>query len=282
MSKKLQNLKEQHAIEEHQLRIGEFTEQQKEETLLFVGKLQAVSVIAKALNSQEVRALELFQQEGRYRHLGFDNFVEFLNSDYSKVTKNQYYDRIKLLEAEGDSRFDLMNEVGVSLSTRKLLAAGNYEAITIDGDTLKIGEETADLSNVRLVRTLIESYANDLKRLSGENATKQKKIETFESQIEEGAKQLETLRRQVDQKGQTEYGAIFTTTILKLSEFVKFVGKLSDAEKQEFAETALGTISVQFGLLSKAFGVNRSLTANPETGIDPLVEKVMADGFDDE
>lgn len=178
MNDKLQKLKEKHELEEYQVQVDSFNESQKEESLIFLGQIRAVGALARGFSSQEIRALELFQQENRYRHLGFSTFVEFLNSDYCpKITKAQFYERLALLNAEGNQVFDLLNEIGVAASTRKLLAAGEYDAIIFDGDKVRIGESEAALSDVRAVRALIESYADDCKRLKDENKKQTEKIE---------------------------------------------------------------------------------------------------------
>jgi hypothetical protein len=280
MKKELKELETKQAIEKHQFQIEHFTETQKNETLIFVGKLQAVSSMRRALNSQELRGLQIFQKEERHFHLGFETFVDFLNSEYSPTTKSQYYERIKILETEGDQVFDLLSEVGVAVSTRKLLASGNYDAITIENGILKIGEETADLSNAKLVRSLIESYADDCKKLTAKSAKDLEKIEKLEKTIENGRSDYEQLQRRID-ADETPREKTFSKLV---SSFNQFIGTLPNLEESE-TEKAEANLEMIWYLLErsrKTLGSNKTFTSGDTSSLDPLVADVDFDDIDEE
>lgn len=277
---KLEELEKQQAIEKHNFQIDHFTQQRVTESWKFVGKLLAVSSMRRAINSQELLGLKLFQSEERYKEIGFDNFVEFLNSEHSPCTKSQYYERIKLLESEGEQAFDLLNEFGVSNSVRKLLSSGNYDAIEIVDGVLTIGDQTADLSNAKLVRSLIESYADDCKRLTTENAKKQTKLETAEKTITDGFAEVEKLKRAASERDQFE--TILTKLMLDLRNFAKVCKELSEEQKAEKTEDSLRCVAEGYYEVADALGSGKQLTTKDKSDIDNIIDTVLDTDFDDD
>lgn len=152
------------------------------EALMFVGGVRAISNLSEKLSAQTVRAYEAFEQSKGYKALGYATFVEFLESPRSSMSKSQYYDRLGALTAEGDAAYDLLNNLNVPLSRRKLLAEG---AVQVEGDTLIVGEERVPLGDrrrvVEAIRTLAESSA----------AQKVK--------IDKGTEQLKKVRKERDE-----------------------------------------------------------------------------------
>ncbi len=283
MKDKLEKLKEDHQIEVHKMRVADATDSRKARAFMFLGGVHAVNKLVKSLDSNFLRGIQAIEEEKLYVDLGFDVFVDFLDSEYSPMSKSTYYNKIKILETEGDNVFNLMNEIGVSVATRKLLAAGNYDAISFDGDQLKIGEETADLSNIKMVRALIEAYATDLKKVTGDAETKQAKLEKAELVITAGTKELSNLQRKIDAEKSEGYGGKFARLILELSNFASFANSLSDAEKADKRDFALKTIADQFGYISESFGVSYNLTTgNASADLDELTAQIISEGFEDE
>ena len=281
MADKLTKLKEQHQIEEHQFLTDEHKQQQRDNALMILGGIRVADKIATSISSQVMNALITFQDERMYLNFGFDNFVDFLqNSEVSPMSKGEFYKRKEIFEAEGEKLFDLMNEVGVSFATRKLLSSGNYDAISFDGDKLKIGDQEADISNARLVRALLESYADDYKRVKTESEKAKVKLKTAEGTITSGYQQIELLQKQLD-GGKESYDSVLTKLIVDLSSFAQIVEKLSDPEKKDKADFALRTLSHQFSFISDAFGMKKTLTTGENIEVDGLTQKVLDEGFDD-
>lgn len=120
-------------VEEH---LAEFSHQETMEAALWLGRAQAVDRISVALSSQVIRFLEMFEKTKAYRALGYNNFVAFLNnSGLHEVTKNRYYDRIKLLNKEGDPVFDALTIAGVPITVRGYLEPGD---VTIEGESIVV------------------------------------------------------------------------------------------------------------------------------------------------
>ncbi len=283
MSKdKLQKLENDHQIAKHTVLTDEYKQKSRDNALLILGGIRVADKIANSISSQVMNALITFQDQQMYLNFDCDNFVEFLEtSDYAPMSKHQFYKRKEIFEAEGEKLFDLMNEVGVSFATRKFLSSGNYDAISFDGDKLKIGDQEADISNARLVRSLIESYADDYKRVKTESDKAKEKLTKAEATINAGYKKVEDLQKQLDGTPKQTYGAILTKTLVQFSEFTEFVEKLSDEEKAEYAGVALRSFSVQFTHLSNAFGVKKALKKlDTDDAINKLVDSVT-DDFED-
>jgi hypothetical protein len=180
MSEKLAELQTKHQKEQHQLQVDDYSEKKKQEAYIFLGEIRAVGKIANALKSQEIKAIEAIQNNKLYLDLGFETFASFLASDLVPISKNRFYDATKLLEAEGEQLFDLLNEVGVAKSVRKLLASGDYEAIQIEDNKILVGNQEADLGSVQTVKKIIDAYVNqcvtlETKLQKGEEDNKRRK-----------------------------------------------------------------------------------------------------------
>jgi hypothetical protein len=114
------------------------------EALIWLGRVQAADRIAETLRSETMRAMILVEEQNKYKALGFPTFVAFLRSPHSPLTKNQYYDRKKLLLKEGDQLFNLYPSLGISVQRRKLLGEGQ---VSLDGETVTVknGEEQIEV-----------------------------------------------------------------------------------------------------------------------------------------
>lgn len=89
------------------------------------------------------------------------------------MTKHEFYKRKEIFEAEGEKVFDLLNEVGMPLSKRRLLGKGN---IQLDGETvIVLDRETGEEISIELTNKsrLLET----LTALADANADKSKKLE---------------------------------------------------------------------------------------------------------
>ena len=125
------------------------TSVKNDEALMYLGGIGAIKSLADKLSSQTVRALEAFGESKGYEALGFATFADFLNeSPYSPMKKSVYYERLSALEAEGDGTYNLLNNLGVPLSKRKLLTDGTVQ---VEGDMLVVGAERIPLHDRRRV-----------------------------------------------------------------------------------------------------------------------------------
>lgn len=281
MADKLQNLKEKHQLEEYELLSDEFKQKRRDNALLILGGIRVADKIANSISSQVMNALITFQSEQMYLTLGFDNFVDFLEkSEVSPMTKNQFYKRKEIYELEGGKLFDLMNEIGVSLATRKLLSAGNYDAVTIEGDMLKIGDETADLSNARLVRSLIESYAEDCKRLNSESEKKQIKLEKAEKQITALSNELNSFKKTNDKPEETIIFEAYLQAENSMKNLIKAVKSASPTKREKSADTYIKNLYAVFYAVKEAFG--RGSLQLEDSQVEGEFKEILSGMNDDE
>src|SRR5690242_7718311 len=70
------------------------------------GVIRAVTAIGKFLSANAFRGLQQWLDQGKYKAFGYSDITHFLNEcPRSPMTKNQYYDRLALIEREGDEGY---------------------------------------------------------------------------------------------------------------------------------------------------------------------------------
>lgn len=140
-----------------------------------VGAAKALDYLAQTLNAQALRHWEGFQQAEGYKQYGCKTFVEFLEK-YSPngLTKDKYYQRKNLLDAEGDSAFDLLNSYGVPATIRKQLNAGSIE---ITKDAIIVGDKSASITDAKQVKALFKEVAEAFERAEDTAAKERKNLE---------------------------------------------------------------------------------------------------------
>lgn len=149
----------------------------------FVGGIKAINRLAVALNSQLLLGLKQFQEAEGYKAYNCQTWVQFLKEHPQlDLSKNQYYDRIKLLESEGAEVFDLLTQMNVPLSARKQLSSG---AIVIDGNELLIGEQRIPVDDAKKVKRAISQIAEQMERLESKAAKSDKEIEKLKGRLED-------------------------------------------------------------------------------------------------
>jgi hypothetical protein len=272
----LEQLKDKHLQEEWELLSEEAKQQSRDKAIFLLGGIRVADKISNSISSQVMNAMCLFQKENLYHGFGFVRFVDFLEqSEFSPMSKNQFYKRKEVFDREGEQMFDLMNELGVSLAVRKQLSAGNYEAITIEGNTLKVGDQSADLSDFRLVKSLIESYSDEVRKLTGQATRAEEKSAKLEKTVEEGSKQVESLMRQLDH-APSEYEAAYDSLIQSFVRFNDCVSGASEIERSK-SNSQLETLWRFLEECRVRFGSNTFFEASGEgvVEIDPLVEEAL-------
>lgn len=149
----------------------------------FIGGAKVISKLTAALNSQLLIGLKQFQEQEGYRAYNCQTWVQFLKEHPElDLSKNQYYDRIKLLENEGAELFDLLTSMNVPLSARKQLSSG---AIVIDGNELLIGEQRIPVDDAKKVKRAISQIAEQMERLESKAAKSDKEVEKLKGRLED-------------------------------------------------------------------------------------------------
>jgi hypothetical protein len=183
-----------------------------------LGAVRATNTLGRNIAAQSFRGLMLFRDRKDHEAFGFERFDDFLNEHpQSPMTKNQFYDRLNVIEREGDEAFDLLNSLRVPLSTRKLLASG---VVQIDNDVITIGEETINVADSTRVMEALKILAR--------KGDEQKRT------IDRGKKEVKSLKKQLDQaehgpqahKDSTPYGNALVVAICALTALAGEADKL--------------------------------------------------------
>ncbi len=235
LQQKIAEIEDEHYDELVKNKFDEHEKAKFGEAMRVFGGIRAVDRLVENISGQVISALSQFQEEKLYRYLGYQNFVDFLNSnDFSLMTKSEFYRQKELLEAEGLEKYDLFNEAKIPLSTRRLLAKHNGADVILDGDKIIYGEMEISSTDKSEIKELIKSIAADLRNSNQINEKKEKQIEKLKSQVENGQAEYDQLRRSVDSAND---GTPYTLALMKVvGAMIALTGeakKLSPLEIQE-------------------------------------------------
>jgi hypothetical protein len=240
-------------------------EVEKEEALLYLGGIGAISNLADKLSSQSIRALEAFEQSKGYKALGYETFKDFLTeSRYSPVSKNQYYDRLNALSHEGDATYDLLNALNVPISKRKKLPPGT---VKVEGETVIVGESRFQLDDKRRVAQVITA-------LSADNESKARKIEAGEKRHDKVKRERDELKKRGGSVGLDEYD---TTLIQLLGLYANLTGlasEMTDSERLQKRDLTFARLADARLELEEALGVHAPSngTGNYQLSEDDIAE----------
>lgn len=247
------------------------TDVEKEEALVYLGGIGAISNLADKLSAQAIRALEVFEQSKGYKALGFKTFKDFLNeSRYSPVSKSQYYDRLDALTQEGDAAYDLLNSLNVPLSRRKKLPPG---AVTVEDDTLVIGELRIPLEDRRRIVETVKSLAE----------TNQQQAR----KIEKGTEQNKKLKQERDElkKGKAASGALdeYDSTLVQLlglyANLTSLAFEMPDALRLKKRDYTFARLADQRLQLEEALGVHAPSNGHGEYPLGDAEVGELADSM---
>ena len=233
-----------------------------------------------------MNALITFQNEKMHENLGFNRFADFLDkSDYSPMSKTDFYRRKELFESEGAEIYDAFNAIKIPMSTRKLIAQSNGADIVIEGDEILIGDERADLSDLPVIKTLIKSLASANEKFTENRDSQDKKIEKLESQVKTGLSEFEELRRSFDAaKTGTPYEQALVKTIGAMINLSAEARNLTLVEKEKRGRSDIKALWTQMlivrnSLLQDDFVFTDVMNTDaPE--ISPLARKALSEDDD--
>ena len=124
------------------------------------------------------------------------------------MKKSVYYDRLSALEAEGDGTYNLLNNLGVPLSKRKLLTDGTVQ---VEGDMLVVGAERIPLHDRHRVVEAIRTLADETTRQA-------KKIEKGTEENKKLKRERDDLKKAGSGAALSEYDAALTAPPRRLPE----------------------------------------------------------------
>ena len=199
LQKKIRAVEDEHAAEMVTNNLAKHDEASRFRALMVLGGVRAVDRVTQNLSSQVMNALIAFQKEDMHELLGYSRFADFLDqSEYSPMSKSDFYRRKEIFETEGAEIYDAFNSLKIPMSTRKLLANSSAGEISIDGNEIVIGDERADLSDLPTIKELIKTLADESRQLTETGEKNKKHFEKLKEQITTGQKEYDELRRSID------------------------------------------------------------------------------------
>jgi len=239
-----------------------------------LGGIKTANAIARAfadtVTSQSFRALQQFRDTKAYEAYGFTRFDDFLNdSDFSPMTKHEFYNREALIEKEGDQVFDVLNGLQLSLKARKQLGTGSLK---IEGNEVVIGDERIPVSDSARVKEVIKNLA--------EKTSEQART------IERGKKELTSVKKERDtyksgakfQAGGTPFEQAQLSLLAAFHSLTSEARKLPDEQLEAVRHNTLALISEQRTQLEEALGLaaphlrDASASAVSDDDLDTLGE----------
>ena len=286
LKNKLDQVKHEHAVEAVERDGREIEEKRIAETMFFLGRVKQIGhdarSVATALSAQEIRALEHFQEQKMFIPLGYSTFVDFLDkSEYSPMSKRQYYERRELMNAHGDEIYDLLTSVGISVRAQKML--GNGE-LSIEGDKLVAGDVQIDIANSGLIKQVLGEMFDDKRELEKKLATEQKKNADNQQVIDRGIRENEELTRNIDaMRSKNPHDMAVAVLISDALELTEAIGQLPDQRKAPLGQDTLPLLNTVMQRIRAAYGTNFTFTEAAIVGDDLLADIAsQVNSLDDE
>jgi hypothetical protein len=211
---------------------------------LLLGASGALDATARLTASQSVRALQRFRDSKGHESLGFTNFKDFLNkSPYSPMSYDQFNDREKLLETEGDVVFNLLSTMRVPAVARKQLATGS---IQIEGEEIAIAGTRIHLDDHPRIKEIIKTLAD-------KTIEQAKKIEKGQAEVKKLKKDVDEARRSTARRPDSPaLDQALMDVLLAMGRYADEVSKLTLEEVAETRDEAMRLISEQWQRLRVA------------------------------
>ncbi len=267
LSKRIAEAEDEIAGEALDQHLDAHQEALKMRAMFVLGGINIADKVAKVLDSEAIKSLIMFTEQKLFEPLGFATLVDFLNeSEYSPMSKAQFYERKLLLEKEGEAMFDLLTELGMSMRRRKLLGKGNVE---ISGDTAIVHTDGGDDIIVQLSdRTrLLET----LSALADANAEKSIKIDRQKDQLDKADGKIRDAHAETDRIRASKIAEVAGNPhMIARVEFNLAAAKLADAarnlsaiEKDQFRDAVLEDHAAARELLAAAYSTGKTKSSSP-------------------
>lgn len=215
------------------------------------GAIRAITSLGKFLSANAFRGLQKWLEDGKYRSYGFPDITHFLNEHpNSPMSKNQYYDRLAVLEKEGDDGYDFFNSLKVPISARKLLSQGDVE---IEGDIARIGKEEINLNDKGRIREALLLLAKEQQKQA-------RTIETGKKDIDKYKRQISELEKRVAQQNpnETESGKALLETAGMLSKLKLTLTEATQEEREALRDVVMDLLCQAQLDLSQVYGAPKA------------------------
>lgn len=251
---KLREVEEEHAIEAEVELVDTHRQSRRDEAMRFLGGALAIDRLKEHLASQVITAYMIIEEEKLYLDYDCERFEDFFKkSEFSQMSKSQYYKLRELYLKEGPEQYNLFTDWKVPLSTRKLLAAGD---ITVDGDEIVIGgEERVNISESKTIKAVIEKLVKEKISLSEDLEKREAKLEAQSEQIKKGSEEIAEKQRYIDSLlDDSPHDKAVGKLLAAVLKLIEEAEKLPDDLKQSKAEGVCQAFNAQLFRLRDAYG----------------------------
>lgn len=280
MAKKLQDKirknEEEHAAEVVQEQSEHLDRDFENKAWEVRGAMRAVSAITNSLLSQHMRGLMHIEDMKYWRVYKFDSFADYLNrAEESGLSKSRYYELREVLLNSSDEVLDAVTGAKISPRKIKALLSAGVEMSVEDGQ-LKIGEESVEVSDTRTMSRIVEGFHQTLTDRDEREKKHAAKIEKLETQLKQGQKDFDELRRRLNEHDSTPR---FERTIMRLVgsflTMIEAVGELDEGNRKERGKEDLQLVAGLYFRLSDTYGVKVPFSKNKAA--DDLIDRALAD-----
>lgn len=262
-----------------------FSQDERDKAAVSIGYITAFQKISNVLSAEFMRALIQFQEMKMHEALGYSRFENFLNeSPYSPMSKNQFYDRAKILETEGDELFDLLNNFGLAVSKRKLLGKGNIQLdgnkiIVIDPATNEeISFDAGDKSRIlETITALADANADKTKKLDKGREDN----ERLKRKLNETEEALETARLSPNAANQDEIENCYMVVGSTMQRLNSLLEEATIVRVSQFENKSLRVLAAQYQQLNEIIA-DKLPGAHTGAALSDSEEDRLASLLDDE
>lgn len=259
-------------IEDH---VATSMEESNREFWMLVGAGNVLCALVDTASVKLIRAIQAMRETKAYKRAGFQHFDEFLNNHPQSPMPYKKFNRVeKLLELEGETAFETMNELGVPMKTRALLKG----SVTVEGDRIIIGEEgQQQVVPVRDRARVVETVRSLALKLEEQRRT----IERHKDTINRGQKENQKLQRKLeDAQGRKDvppFTAARTTLLVAFDGFIRETRRLPMGERKRREPETYALLTPLWETLYDCFGYQTTPPPLTPEGEDLLRDVTEAD-----
>lgn len=215
-----------------------------------LGAARYASRMSDQAKSDAIRFVKFVRDNKLFEQFGFPKLDEFLDSDFSPLTRSTFYRELELFEKEGE-QYDLFNEWKIPARIRRQLTSGD---ISIDGDEVVVGSERVSITQGGSIKAILEQLVKE--KIAAEAATVENASKlSFEQQKNHVAGQeIERLENDVARlKNGTPYEQQLRDTVHAMLSLTEKIGQMPDAEKTAKGLVALPHLERALERIADAF-----------------------------
>lgn len=227
---------------------------------LAFGAIGGLRLVSKFVGVSTIKVLQQVRDREQYKDFGFANFKDFLEQSplaqqYAGISYRTFNNLENQMLAEGEELYDLLNQFRIPISTRQLLAKNGEVEIVLEGDELRIGEESYNLESAQIgnVKDLIKDLAKETRTHRDRAEKSAETIEELKEQIKTGAAEFDELRRAIDaQSDGSPYQQALGKAIAALINLTNEANKLPLVETQMRGQSDVAALWEQMKIVRDA------------------------------